>query len=283
MKNTRIEDIKNHTADTIEKVHAWTFTLFDIFVCILLDKVVLERFLPDSLWAEFIRAVAFAGGYYLIYLAIRFFLKVTTQSKHPFEGKWYHVHIPNDALAADQARIERLSAGITHVARNLNDFTFVANNYRYTVDADGNLLVRIRESLCREKEDEVFYRTDPKGNEIKVLADAVTEWHTETSELCDGNEWDLVEIYKATSEEQQTLTIHECPTCGRRYGTPKVVEEAPRSRYGIHLYSVKDNGNQLVCTYSDCWPSLKSGKLYMFRSRSDRDAKIKEFFREHPL
>ena len=283
MRKNGIKNIKNHTASTISWVHNLTFGLFDAFVCILLDRIILERLLPNNIWAEIIRGCAFAGGYYAIYFIIKFILEKATKNSIPFEGKWYHVHIPNNSLVVNQERIATLSAGVTNVSRKLNDFTFVSRNYRYTVDNNENLFVRIRDTLCKEKADEEFYRTDQNGNEIRVFAEPDTKWHTETSEISDENGLDLVEIYKATSEQQQVLTIYECPTCRRRYNTPRVIDEAPRSRYGIHLYTVKENGDWLHCKYSDCWPSLKTGDLYLFRNRNDRDAKIQEFFREHTI
>ena len=141
MKSKKIKKIKNHTADSIEKVHGWTFVIFEIIVYIAIDRILLDRFLPDNIWAEIIRAVAFGLGYFIIYILVKGAYGKFGKSNLPFDGTWYHVHIPDTSLLARQGHIESLSAGTTKISRNLNDFTFRGKNYRYTVDQDENIFV----------------------------------------------------------------------------------------------------------------------------------------------
>ncbi len=250
-----VVDIKNHTADAIESVHAGSFIAFEILVYIGLDRVVLGKLLPETIWSEILRAVAFALGYILIYTVVKRIYSAWIIRKRRIldiagDEPWYHVHIPDMSFSEDR-EITALSAGKTYISRNLNDFTFNAKNYKYTLDENGAVK--------------------------KLDSEPSTTWCTETSEICEGNDIHIVEIYKASSHAAPTAEIHTCPVCKRRYSGAKTVSEAPRQRYGIHLYQIQD-ANKIICTYSDCWPSLKSGKLYLFRKEEDRDAKIREFF-----
>ena len=288
-KEKKIKDIKNHTAEAVEKVHIWTFAAFEIIVYIGLDRIVFGRILPNSVWAEILRAVIFAFAYAILYRCIKFIFEKIKQGKLPIEGKWYHVHIPNTELLGIQTKKETLSAGTTRVSRNLNDFTFLSNNYKYTVDytnnPEGNVVVVTNNgTLCTEDRinDEIFYTYDRNGKRNLYHLDPCTTWYTETSEICDGNDIDLVEVYKAQSTRKQTIAIQQCPTCGSEYAEPRSITEATEDRYGIHKYKLSSRDErEMICTYSDCWPSLKSGKLYLYRDRNARDNKIKEFFMDN--
>ena len=247
-----IFDIKNHTADAIENVHNLTFIAFESLVYIILDRIVFSRILPDTVWSEILRAIIIAFGYIFLYKIVKKIYSKCIIKKHPIfniDGdKWYHVHIPN-SIGENQV-IESLSAGTTSISRNLNDFTFKASNYRYAVK---------------------------DGNVVKIREEATTTWCTETSEICDSNENHIIEVYRASSDGYMTTEIHNCPVCNRTFTRPKTIEETQQFRYGIHLYRII-NENKIICTYSDCWPSLKSGKLYLYRNKEERDRKIKRFF-----
>lgn len=246
-----VNNIKNHTAETIDKVNEVTFILFEIIIYIAIDRILLDKILPSGIWSEIIRAIVFAVGYKAIYTLVKFLFNKAITKKYPrldIDGQWFHVHIPND-LGENQKR-EKLSAGVTTISRELNDFTFSAENFRYTLQ---------------------------NGSVVKLSAEPSTTWCTETSEICDGNETHIVEVYRATSDSNQVTEVNSCPVCSRHFSTPKKIEESIKQRYGIHLYRIR-NKEEIVCTYSDCWPSLKSGKLYMYRSEQKRDEKIKEFF-----
>ena len=276
--------IKNHTADAIEFVHDISFALFDIIICLALDSLVLDKFLPNSIWGEIIRAIAFAGGYYLIVFIVKFFFEKTSKKTHSFDGTWYHVHIPDTTLIEGQQNIVTLSAGTTLVSKNLNDFTFEAQNYKYTIDKDYNIIV-LDDSGARyiEKDNGYFSPIDQTRKNCEVYLEPSTRWWTETSEIVDEIGIDIVEVYRAESAENPTIAIQQCPVCKRRYTSVRTIDEAPRTRYGIHMYKMESDNNCIVCSYSDCWPSLKAGKLYLFRDKQVRDDKIKNFFRNHPI
>ena len=249
-----IIDQKNHTAEAIEKVHGWSFAAFEVIVYIIIDRLLLNRFLPDSIWGEALRAVVFFGGYKLIYFVIKNIYEKTAAKKYfnfDISGNWYHVHIPNK-LDEDEPLREYLSAGKTRIKRNLRDFTFKADNFRYTAK---------------------------NGSVIQLTNEASTEWWTETSEICDDPDIQMVEVYHARSSGNGTTQLFNCPVCRKSFKTPVQVTEATTDRYGIHLYRIKSE-TKIVCSYSDCYPSLKSGKLYLYRYEEDRDNKIKEYFKK---
>ncbi len=248
-------NIKNHTADTMLRVHIAAFAVFEVLVYIIGERWVFSKLLPPGIVSEILRAIVFAGAYALIFWGVKALfdkLIVKYRPRLNIDGTWYHVHIP-ERLDPSQ-RIPYLSAGKTVVSRELNDFTFSADNYRYTVRQDGTL------------------------SQISELP--TTTWWTETSEVCDSNEYHIVEVYKARSEVNQTTDINSCPVCGRKFTAPKTVEQASQHRYGIHLYRIIDPMEEMVCSYSDCWPSLKSGNLFFFRTVEARDEKIRRFFAE---
>ncbi len=249
-----VSNIKNYTAEDIHVVHKWTFIIFEAVVYIAIDRWFLARYLENNLWCEMLRAVVFAVGYMLINMLVKKAYNRIIVYRHPklkIEGEWYHVHIPNSLSDRNEFR-ESISAGTTTVSRKFRDFTFVASNYRYTF-SDGKVL--------------------------KLDTEANTEWWTEVSEYVESNEFQIAEIYTAKTKKEQNVKITKCPVCERNFTDPRCITEATKRRYGIHLYSIKDREN-MVCEYSDCWPSLKSGTLYFYKSKEKRDKKIKEFFYE---
>lgn len=259
-KFSDVEKIKNHTAETIEKVHVCTFFVFDALVYILFDRVVLSRVLSkyeilDTALGDVIGFIVFGVGYTVIFCIVKKIFNRCIAKNHPrfdIEGLWYHVHIPN-RLGENSSVKEPISAGTVEVSRDLNDFTFSACNFKYTVK-DGAVF-----QIQREKN---------------------TKWWTETSEICESNDFQIVEVYKASSEGKQTVKVEKCPVCGESFKEAREVEEATEYRYGIHLYDLNESKSKgkIVCKYSDCWPSRKSGNLFMYRSEAERDAKIMEYF-----
>ena len=252
-----VEKIKNHSVEAVEKVHVRAFVLFELVVYILMERVLFSRVLVanewyETLWCEIIRCIAFAGGYYVLFVLVKKYYSwkiIKDRPKFDVEGEWYHVHIPNK-LGQNEIK-KPLSAGVTTIVRDLNDFTFKSENYKYVVE-DG---------VVKQ------YSSEPS-----------TTWHTETSEICDSNHYDLVEVYQAHSAERQTVRVEECPVCKQHFARAIDIPEAAEMRYGIHLYRIEPKKQRIVCDYSDCWPSLKSGKLYLYKNKADRDARIKEYF-----
>ena len=245
-----VNKIKNHTASAIAKLHGLTFICFEI-AYISADKIV-NVYLPDAWWGVALGILYDALSVAIIYWSIYYLLKyiynkiIDRNTKFDIDGEWYHVHIPH-------IRTERpsLSAGVTYITRNLKDFTFYSLNYDFYV-----------------KNGEVTQKND----EWK------TQWFTETSEICDdNNEIDIVEVYKAVSNEEQTIEVDKCPIC--KSCLTEAIPESKEHRYGIHKYKIHKNQDIIVCDYSDCWPSLKSGKLYLYKDKAERDKKIREYFR----
>ena len=261
MKNIRenVNAIKNHTASAITTVHAISFAIFDVGY-IILDRF-LKIYLPDIWWGDVLKAIFVAGAYIVIYQLVKCVYNRFISYSNPkfdIEGKWYHVHIPNDFFNNNIINRASLSAGITRIRRDLNDFTFSSENYDFTVETDfeGNMTVKSNGRLR-------------------------TSWWTETSEICEGNDMDIVEIYKAHSERRQNIEIDECPVCHSKFEDKIILEEASDHRFGIHLYKIDTEKGLIVCDYSDCFPSLKSGKMYLYKNKEDRDNKIIEYFKDN--
>lgn len=251
-----VDGIKNHTASAIAIVHTISFGIFDVGYIIL--ERVLRTYLPDIWWAEVLKAGFVALAYVIIYKivkAIYNYLISLFNPKFDIEGEWYHVHIPNDFLNDNVVVRKTLSAGVTTIKRDLNDFTFNSDNYDFSVGKSDNGEVVVKQ-----------------GNVIR------THWCTETSEICDGNDFNIVEVYRARSERRQTIEISECPICHSRFENEKYLEEASDYRYGIHMYRIDTRNNMIICDYSDCFPSLKSGKMYLYKTEEERNKKIIKYF-----
>lgn len=254
-----IDGIKNHTASAIALVHTISFAIFDVGYIVL--ERLLRTYLPDIWWAEVLKAIFVAVAYIIIYNIVKLVyncLISVFKPKFDIEGEWYHVHIPNDFLNDNVIPRRSLSAGVTTIKRDLNDFTFDSYNYDFSVTRNDN------------GETAVI-----KGDELR------THWCTETSEICEGNDFNIVEVYRAHSNRRQTIEISECPICHSKFKKEKHLEEASDYRYGIHMYRIDAKNNIIVCDYSDCFPSLKSGKLYLYKTEEERNKKIIEYFKNN--
>lgn len=266
-----VAQIKNHTASTIEWVHGTAFLVFYFFETVL--EYILEKIdanlIPDGGWGEALRiflvvleyafgALAFMLVLHLIKHCYTLKLKMS-KSKYDLPKEWYHVHIPQTGDGKINFTRANLSAGETLLCRNLDDFTFYGKNYDYTVE----------------------------GTEIRRGEEVRTSWFTETAEICDDNETDIIEVYKAESTKEQTVHLDKCPLCTKKYDKDLILPGVGpgKFRYGIHKHDIKvkkaKDGSErkyIECAYTDCWPSLKSGKLYLFDNPEDRDEKIKWYF-----
>lgn len=247
-KVENINGIKNHTAQTIALVHSLSFGIFEVLY-ILLDYF-LGMYLPDMLWGKLLEAIFCGCAYWCIYKIVKLVVEkmwISKKTKYKIEGIWHHVHIPH---TWDE---KKLSAGKTTIKREVNDFTFSGENFHYNVEG---------------------------GKAVRKGIDTRTEWYTETSEICDdNNEMDIIEIYKAVSGEVQKIPSNECPLCKCKLPEDKErPEQAGRIRHGIHIYKIKKDKDEIVCQYSDCYPSLKSGVLYLYKDEARRDERIMEYF-----
>ena len=271
-----VAQIKNHTASTIEWVHGTAFLLFYFLETVL--EYVLEKIdanlIPGGGWGEALRIflviVEYAFGalaFMLVLLLVKrcYTLKLKiSKSKYDLPKEWYHVHIPQTGDGKTNFTRPKLSAGETMLCRNLDDFTFYGKNFDYTVvDTAAGIEVR-----CGEER---------------------TTWFTETAEICDDNETDVIEVYKAKSEKEQSIHLDKCPLCNKKYDKEMTLPGVGPGtfRYGIHKHNIKvetaSDGSErkyIKCAYTDCWPSLKSGILYLYDNPQDRDNKIKEYFAE---
>ncbi len=251
-----MKKIKNTSAITVSAIHGLAFTVFFVLEQFLSELVYpyLENHIPKALYIA-ISAVVAALLYSVTYTVIhkiyeRFLIKNDTRLK--IDGTWYHVHIPHYMGREDYTQV-RLSVGKTTVSRDLMDFTFVGNNERCYQNEDGSLLLKTENA---------------------------THWYTKATKLSDENDFDLIEIYEAKTMGNPTIEVEACPCCKTKFETPIEITEAERFRHGIHKINiVEDEGNSyLKGEYSDCWPSLKTGEIYFYRTIKERDEKIYEFF-----
>lgn len=252
----------NHNANFVEKIHGITFSVF-VVVKAVLDFWVFPL-IPDISWVKvLVVALIDVILYGSLYGLVKLICNKRIESDDRFrnlQGTWYHLHIPYVLGEVDYSR-DTLRAGETTVQRDLYDFTFEATNYGYSVDENGVL----RCDDCNP-----------------------TRWNTVISELSTSRETphDIIEIYRAQTNSRQVVHTNVCPCCKQEFDGVMDIDEADPSRYGIHKYRMilTDDGKkrrkceQIECDYSDCWPSLKIGKLFLFKNEADRDAKLKEYF-----
>ncbi|MBO5247813.1 MAG: hypothetical protein J6B54_00755 [Clostridia bacterium] len=254
----------NHNADFVEKIHGIAFAFF-VLIKALLDYWIFPL-LPDISWVKILVVALVDIGlygslYFLVKLVYNKLIERDDRFRN-FNGTWYHVHIPYTLGEVDHTR-DILRAGKTVIHRDLYDFSFEGTNFGFSVDDQGNV-------VC-------------DGHNP-------TRWNTVISELSTSRETvhDVIQIYKAQTDSRQVVHTNICPCCKQEFGRTLDITEADPSRYGVHkIRMVLDDVGEgakgqrcdvLECEYSDCWPSLKTGKLLIFRRKADRDAKIKEYF-----
>ncbi|MBQ8685939.1 MAG: hypothetical protein IJ514_07195 [Clostridia bacterium] len=250
-----MKNVNNTSASTLSKIHGIAFTVFFIIEQILSELVYpyLETVISKPLYIA-ISAVVAAVLYSALFFVVRAvydFMLTRKDKRLQIDGLWYHVHIPHYMGKEDYSQV-RLSVGTTTVSRDLLDFTFVGNNER-----------------C--------YMTDGK---LDIRSENATHWYTKATKLSDENDFDIIEIYEAQTRGNPTISVESCPCCRTKFETPVELSEAERFRHGIHKIDVKqENGKTyLKGEYSDCWPSLKTGELFWYRTAEERDEKAREFF-----
>lgn len=248
--------IRNTSAATMTAIHGLAFTVFYIVEQLLSELVYpyLEAHIPKALYiaiSAVVAAVLYSGVFLLIRKTYDSVL-VKKDNRLKIEGTWYHVHIPHLMGKEDYSQV-RLSVGETTVSRELMDFTFVGDNERCYMQPDGTL-------LCK--------------------AENATHWYTKATKLSDENDFDIIEIYEAKTRGEPTISVEFCPCCHTKFDKPLRITEAQGFRHGIHKLDIKNENGRMYMRgeYSDCWPSLKTGELFFFRTKEERDEKIYEFF-----
>lgn len=249
-----MKNLNNSTAGVISKIHGLTFTVFFIIEQLLSEF--LYPFLQENTTKAVyiaISAIIAACLYGVLYIIVSFLFDLSLKRKDKrlyIEGQWYHVHIPHFMGKEDYTQ-KRLSVGTTTISRNLMDFTFVGNNIR-----------------C--------YYTDDK---LDFKQENPTHWYTKATKLSDENDFDLIEIYEAKTQGNPVISVESCPCCRTKFNQPIEITEAEKFRHGIHKFDIKtENGKTYIKgEYSDCWPSLKTGELYFYRTEQERDQRVREF------
>ena len=263
-KHITLRNILNDTANGVDRAHKLSITIFVISNIFLIDGWLYP--ITDS-WhiAEWLKdlivAVIDAGWYFLIFTGVKRGLDmafIRKNQKYDVAGEWYHVHIPEMLGRLDPTR-QKLSAGTTRISRNMYDFTFSGENHYYI--------------LMKERDTEIV---------VEDIGAHVTKWYSKVTKLSEENNFDLLELYKVEAGRAQMVDLQKCPCCNHKFSLPVQVREADVLRYGIHKYDfVTDESGRCVMIsgeYSDCWPSLKSGRIYLYRTREERDARIREYF-----
>lgn len=251
-----MKQLKNTSAEALTAIHGLSFTVFFIIEQ-LLDELAypyLATHLAKPLFIA-ISAIIAAGLYAGLFLLIRWLYNaviVRSNARMNIEGLWYHVHIPHRMGEEDYTQA-RLSAGTTTVSRDLLDFTLRGDNERCYQQPDGSLLFK-RENA--------------------------THWYTKATKLSDENDFDLIEVYEAKTKGEPVRQVNECPCCRTRFDTPVILTEAEPFRHGVHKIDIKTENGVTVMQgeYSDCWPSLKTGEIFFYRTRQERDERIRRFF-----
>lgn len=257
-KNKNMKQLRNGSAAALSAIHGIAFTVFFVVEQILdeLAYPYLEAHMAKPLFIA-ISAVVAAGLYSGLFILVKLLydaVLVLRDERMRIDGLWYHVHIPHYMGSEDYTQ-ERLSTGITTVSRELMDFTFVGNNERCYMQSDGTL---------------------------HFVSENATHWYTKATKLSDENDFDIIEVYEAKTRGNPIRRVDACPCCKTRFDTPVTITEAESFRHGIHKLDVRtENGvTYIKGEYSDCWPSLKTGEVFFYRTKAERDAKIHEFFAE---
>lgn len=260
-KLSSVNNMNNHSVAKVASAHKIAFAIFFII------HVVLEYFIYPKITSNFLKAfvIAVVGAFMYagIYKIVKYVMNKHIEKKQNqfcIQGVWYHVHIPHRLGEIDYSR-KHLSCGESIIRRELYDFALSATNWDYSI-SNGQVI----QSTERE-----------------------TKWHTVISEISDTNEseYDFIQIYNANTNIVANMNITSCPCCKHKFETPIEIEEAGKNRYGIHKFTIDRTKykpglgyTRMKAQYLDCWPSLKSGELFLYRDKKERDKKIQEYF-EH--
>ena len=257
-----MKQINNHTANAVAKIHGTTISVFliaNMFVSSFLEGKIFTQ-LQQSIspaWLTLIGAVIDATLYTGVYWLVKWIFDLVLVKKNrklDVAGRWYHVHVPRFLGELDYSAT-RLSAGYTDISRELYDFTFNGHNKHFKYI----------------------------NGEVVSVNDYSTHWYTKATKFADINEFDIIEIYEADSKGSSKKDLEVCPCCKTRFPAPVNVSDSENFRYGIHTFKFMDNGKNGKCDeieadFTDCWPSLKNGDLFFFRTEQERNEFIKEYF-----
>lgn len=255
-----MKQINNHTANAIGKIHGTTFSVFliaNLIITALLDGElfpILQK-VPNA-WLVIISAIIDATLYAFIYAIVKKLFDIAlikSNKKMDVAGRWYHVHVPRFLGEIDYTA-QRLSAGYTDISRELYDFTFDGHNQHF----------KLIEGV------------------IMPLGDYTTHWFSKATKFADLNEFDLIEIYEAESKGKSIKTLDFCPCCKSKFDAPVPVSESENFRYGIHTYKfvggINGECEKIEADFTDCWPSLKNGDLFFFRTEQERNKFMEQYF-----
>lgn len=256
-----MNSISNKSAKVLAWLNGITFSVFYIINKIL-EQVIypnLEQKINSIGIMIFITAVIaaflYTGLFYLIktiYKLLKFKVK---SKKFDISGKWFHVHIPFNINDVDYTKAS-LRAGETKIKQELFDFTFMGDNYSYSLN----------------------------NTDFEIDKSNATHWYTRATKFCEENDFDIIQIYEAKTKKNTKISLTKCPCCLTSFKTPKEVCEASEFRHGIHkLRLLTDNDgkcNKIDGEYSDSWPSLKRGDIIFFRSETDRNKEIENYFKK---
>lgn len=251
-----MKKLKNASVAATSAIHGIAFTVFFVIEQVLDASAYpyLATHLAKPLYIA-ITAIVAAGLYSGLFLIIKWLYNAIIakmDARMDIEGLWYHVHVPHRMGQEDYTQ-PRLSVGTTEVSRELMDFTFRGDNERCYQLPDGSL---------------------------QFKRDNVTHWYTKATKLSDENDFDIIEVYEATTKGDSARTVNECPCCRMHFDTPVILAEAEKFRHGVHKIDIITKGRATVMQgeYSDCWPSLKTGEIFFYRTKEERDERIRRFF-----
>lgn len=258
-----VNKLENKTAGAIAGIHGLTFTLFVIVQAVLSEILypILQQQITIKALFIGIEAVISAILYVVLnkYVVrpIYDFIILKENKNMKIKGHWYHVHIPTLLNGEDDLSLNRLRGGETEINRDLYDFTLRAQNWYLFPDDNGK--------ICENRSN-------------------TTRWQTKATYSSDMNDMDIIEIYEANTTAQQAHTFETCPCCKTTFDKPLDIPIANQHRYGVHKFDVEmdDKGRvvKIVGTFSDCWPSLKIGNLYLFKTEQERDERVRKYFED---
>lgn len=262
MANKRtVNKLENKTASVIAAIHGITFTLFVIVQAVLSEVLYPILQAQITIKALFIgmeaviSAILYGVLNKLVVTPIYDAVILKKNKNLKIGGHWYHVHIPTLLNGEDDLSLTRLRGGETEIHRDFYDFTFRAQNWYLYPDCDGK--------VCENRSN-------------------TTRWVTKSSYTCGDNEMDIIEIYEANTTAQQASKYDVCPCCKTNFESPVEIHVANQHRYGVHKFDVelddKARVKKIVGTFSDCWPSLKIGNIYFFKTEEERDARVRQYF-----
>lgn len=251
-----MKQLKNASAEAQSAIHGIAFTVFFIIEQLLSEFLYpyLETHIAKPLYlaiSAVVAAVLYSGLFFTIRLLYNLIV-LMKDKRMRIGGVWYHVHVPY-CMGKEDYTQERLSIGTTTVSRVLKDFYFDGENKPQDIRSSGS----------------------------SSADDSIpgTRWHTKAI-MSDENDFDIIEVYEATTKGEPTRRVDSCPCCKTKFSTPITLTEAEKHRYGVHLLriKVKDGAMMMQGEYSDCWPSLKTGAIFFYRTKEERDERVQRFF-----